>query len=103
MFFSSCSRKHKGISLLDGKKAMLVTQNGGRRPQRSETRSGTCRREPSAGRSQTRGAIKGFLSDKEISTLRFRLKGYSGRFVKNGLRQARVKAGKRNPLGYLVI
>ena len=59
MFFSSCSRKHKGISLLDGKKAMLVTQNGGRRPQRSEIRLGTCRREPFAGRSQTEGSHSG--------------------------------------------
>lgn len=41
-----------------------------------------------------RGAIQGFLSNKEISMLR--RKDYSCRFVKNGLRQARVKAGKKS-------
>lgn len=55
VFFSSCSRKHRGISLLDGKKAVLVRQNGGRRPQRSDKVGGVqegtvCRSFPNEGR-----------------------------------------------------
>lgn len=61
--FQAAAESTEGLACWTERKPCLLDKMAGG-GHRGQTRSGACRREPSAGRSQTKGAIKGFQTRK---------------------------------------